>query len=216
VSVASADGLVAALAARFPVTSREPRDGAFGEVAHVPPGLMALADGWGGATLGEGFYRFHTPRSGARATAMCAPLVPEDARHWAFAFDWNGCEICLDRDTEEIIVVDPGLGKWFNGEAGLNDWHDILAAEPQLLRVERYQRWRVLHPEIGALPFDRTIGLERPLFLGGVDDPDHLEMWSHDVYLAMFAQLFAKTEGLPPGTVVDASILEQVRRGMGL
>ena len=200
--MAHASHMVAALVTKIPASGREPRDAEVSEFVPVPPALRDLAEEWGGVTLGDGFYRFHTPISGARATALCVALVPDDARHWAFAFDWSGREICLDLETGEIVVVDPGQGTWFNGEAELGDWHDILAGEPQLLRFEQFRQWRSVHPEVGSLRFDQTIGFERPLFLGGQADMVHLELWHHDVYLALFAKLFAKTEGLPPGTVV--------------
>jgi hypothetical protein len=214
--MARAGDMVAALVTKVPVTGREPRDAEDKEFVPVPPVLRDLAEEWGGVTLGDGFYRFHTPISGSRATALCVPLVPDNARHWAFAFDWNGSEICLDLETGEIVVVDPGQGTWFNGEAELGNWHEIVAEEPQLLRFDLFRRWLLVHPEVSSLRFDQTIGFAQPLFLGGHADIDDLELWSHDVYLALFAQLFAKTEGLPPGTVVTASILDEVRRELGL
>ena len=46
------------------------------------------------------------------------------------------------------------------------------------------------------------IGFKKPLFLGGGDDLENLELSDLDVYWHLMGQLIVKTRHLPPGTPV--------------
>jgi hypothetical protein len=54
----------------------------------------------------------------------------------------------------------------------------------------------------GSPSYSQCVGYKRPLFLGGTDTVDNLELADLDVYWTISAQLIAKLRGVSPGTSV--------------
>jgi hypothetical protein len=67
-----------------------------------------------------------------------------------------------------------------------------------------HQRWLASG---GATPgHTQCVGYRKPLFLGGADKLENLELSDLDVYWHLMGQLIAKTKGLPRGTPVRINI----------
>jgi hypothetical protein len=166
--------------------------------------LRPLFDAVSGVTLDDGFYRFHTQRSAQLGSIACAKLIGGfTSRYHSFAFDWLGREIAANVRSGEVIVVDPGGGEHLKSSVGIDSWHDAVASEeddPMLYPF--YQEWRAANPHAGPLRADQAVGYEVPLFLGGRDELDNLELTDRDVYFEICTQLAVKSRGLPPGTAI--------------
>jgi hypothetical protein len=178
----------------FPVSSREP-SGAAGD---VPTPLAATVAAVGGATLADGFYRFHTPDSALAANEACAGLIRGFAgRFHAFAFDWLGRELAVDlRDASgdgRVICVDPGGGEYLTTDCRFSEWHEVVAGEEDPLAYSFYLEWRRASPGQGPLAFGQAIGYRVPLFLGGADEVANLEVGDREVYFEICTQLALQT-----------------------
>ena len=196
--------MVENLLAKFPVTAREP---VTGDPSALPAPLADLLGALGGATLADGFYRFHTPDSAAAADIASAKLIKGyGTRCRAFAFDWLGRELAVDLGKdgrgELVICVDPGGGEYMTTDVPFGEWHDVVAGEDDPLAYPFYQEWRAANPTAGPLGFDQAIGYQVPLFLGGEDEVGNLEVISREVYFEICTQLALKTRDLPVGTTI--------------
>jgi hypothetical protein len=194
-----------ALLERFPVTSRLGPD-LSGPTAD--PVFREFFDEFGGATLGGGFYRFHTAVTSQVSDAACAGLISGFAgRMRCFAVDWLGREIAADvrpGRRQKVIIVDPGGGEHLTTPCDLDDWHDAVA-DPELdpLAWPFYAAWREVNPAFGELGFDQAIGYRVPLFLGGEDQVTNLEATPRELYFDICTQLRLGTLDLAPGTTIE-------------
>ncbi|MFE2580324.1 T6SS immunity protein Tdi1 domain-containing protein [Streptomyces sp. NPDC059378] len=179
-----------ALTTAFPVTDRCDA----GDAVSLPEPVRGVLAEMGGVTLARGFYRFHTADSAVAANAACAELIRGFAgRYHAFAFDWLGRELAVDVRAGQadgaVIVVDPGGAEYLESDLPLSAWHDVVAGEEDLLAYRFYMAWRATNPEVGDLGFDQVIGYKHPLFLGGADEVENLELSDRDVYFSLCTQI---------------------------
>lgn len=66
------------------------------------------------------------------------------------------------------------------------------------LAVEFHKQW--LESGGSAPRYEQCIGYKKPLFLGGTDGIDNLEVSDLDVYWHLMGQLIAYAKGAAPGT----------------
>jgi hypothetical protein len=202
--------MFSALVRRFPVTDRLPVEPA---PSDLPPALLAVFDEFGGATLDNGFYRFHVASSARRSDQACANLIGGFAgRFRCFAVDWLGREIAADARPgrpNKVIIVDPGGGEYLTTPCVIEDWHDAVA-EPDgdPLAVTFYQDWKKANPEFRGLRFDQAIGYRVPLFLGGEDEVTNLEVTDRETYFEICTQLAQGVRDMPPGTTIESIRLQ--------
>jgi hypothetical protein len=193
-----------ALTTAFPITARA---GDSGDASQLPEAVRQVLAEMGGVTLAGGFYRFHTPASAVEANAACAELIRGfEGRFHAFAFDWLGRELAVDvRPGQEdgiVIAVDPGGAEYLMSDCPISAWHDLVASEEDPLAYPFYQQWRAANPDAGDLRFDQAIGYRQPLFLGGADEVENLELIDRSVYFSVCTQIAVQVRDLPPGTPV--------------
>jgi hypothetical protein len=188
----------------FPVTMRGE---SVEQVDSVPEVLQNCFRDMGGATLANGFYRFHSPSSAQAGNARCARLVSGFAGNfYCFAFDWFGRELAIDlrKPDGDVIVVDPGGGEYLRSDEPFSSWHDCVAGEEDPLAYPYYLEWREANPDAGPVGFDQCIGYLVPLFLGGVDEISNLALTDREVYFEICVQLSNGAAKLPTGATIDA------------
>ncbi|MFG2818884.1 hypothetical protein ACGFX4_05590 [Kitasatospora sp. NPDC048365] len=197
--------MFAALTDAFPVTAREARPG---DLSGYPDPVRRVLGPMGGTTLADGLYRFHTADSAASANAACAELVPGFAeRYGVFAFDWLGREFAVNTEDGTVAAVDFGSDEFLESELSLDEWHDVVAAEADdLLLLAQYLEWRAANPQTGPLAFDQVVCHRHPLFLGGADEVDNLELSDKDVHRTLFTQIAVQVRDLPPGTPIHLDL----------
>ena len=179
------------------------------------PDLAAITGRWGGASFNSGLYRVHTESSSRSATAALKPYLGEawnDAI--AFAFDWLGRNFAVSprlwsAQNPLVYLVDLGEGAAFELPASPADLHDreLVEYADDVVAANWFSQWRAAHNG-RSLEFTQCVGFRRPLFLGGTDGDDNLEVIDVDVYWSLTSQLYGKTKDLPVGTSVAGVTIE--------
>jgi Domain of unknown function (DUF1851) len=171
-------------------------------------GLQPFLARYSGATFNNGVYRVATPEIAHLANQFIQTAFPNFSGKVAcFASDWLGRLFCLDSTRREsgepaVLMLEPGTREALNIPANLDSFHDeeLIHYADAALATVFYQRWLA---QGGPIPrFDQCIGYKKPLFLGGTDTLENLELSDLDVYWTISAQLIAKVRNLPIGTKI--------------
>jgi hypothetical protein len=188
----------------YRITSQE---GLLRDIGDVPLVLRGLIQEFGGCTLDRGFYRFHTPASAGEANRASGKLISGfSGRFYCFAFDWLGRHLALDvkggRNDGRVIAVDPGGGEYLKTGCSLSEWHEAVPSHDDPLAHPYYMEWRRLNPQFGELAYSDAIGYRVPLFLGGQDVVENLEVLPREVYFELCTQLAHGVRSMPTGTSI--------------
>jgi hypothetical protein len=174
-------------------------------------GYSELAGRFAGCTFENGLYRLHDATTGPRSSAMVAEAFPEfAARACPFAHDWLGRQFSLDRgrlegDEPLVLLLEPGTGEALEVPLSFAAFHVQLDAlrEPALAAAF-FADWAEANADRLPLRSDQCVGYRVPLFLGGRDALDNLEVSNLEVYWSLCAQLSLAAKGLPPGTSIGS------------
>lgn len=165
----------------------------------------------GGRSFGEGLLKIYTIEEKqkwediVRECLLTHINVPEDFSISLFGYTWNG--VCLgvgetkarqgiyqfDVETMKCNTADDSLGEFMNC-AIPSDCNGCLASES-------YRCWLDIHP---APKRTECVGLTKPLFLGGKDDFDNMEVIDMEVHWEMTSQIWQAVRDLPPGTPIGS------------
>lgn len=170
--------------------------------------LPAFLKEFGGTSYSNGLYRIITPSSISVWAERIEIAFPEyGSRATCFAYDWLGRAFALDSERFEggrpsVVLLEPGTGEVLEIPCNLETFHtdELLEYGEAALAISFYEKWLAAG---GSAPeFDQCIGYRKPLFLGGADEVENLELSDLDVYWHLFGQMVQQTRGLPPGTPV--------------
>ena len=171
-------------------------------------GYLELSQRFSGASFANGLYRLHNSQSGPKALAWISEaysnlpgtLVP-------FGFDWLGRQFALDsarveRGEQLVMMLEPGTGLALRIPTSFDEFHnqELIEFPDAALASEFFNEW--LKRRTAPLSFDECAGYKVPLFLGGQDNVDNLELSNLDVYWSLSAQLISATRSLAPGAVI--------------
>jgi hypothetical protein len=125
-----------------------------------------------------------------------------------FAFDWLGRVFALDGQRlvgyePAVVMFEPGSGQALEIPCDLRSFHDeeLCNYADAALADDFYKRW--LQVGGGRPSFRQCVGYKRPLFLGGSDTVENLELIDLDVYWTISAQLISKLRGAAVGSKVN-------------
>lgn len=177
---------------------------------------------WGGMSFNSGLYRLHSEASSRAATLAVKPYLQEawnDAI--AFAFDWLGRNFVASprrwSDQNPLIyLVDMGEGSVFEIPMSIAEFHDVELVEhaDDALAADWFSEWREAHNGM-RLEFNQCVGYRTPLFLGGTDGDENLEIADTDVYWSLMGQIYGQVKDLPEGTPIGSVTIESPPRGQG-
>jgi hypothetical protein len=126
-----------------------------------------------------------------------------------FSFDWLGRQFALDAKRSEggealILMMEPGTGQALEIPLSFSLFHEQLheLREPALAD-SFFRRWVESRPDSVPLLPQTCVGYQVPLFLGGRDEIDNLELVDIDVYWSICGQLRLGTRKLPEGTTIQ-------------
>ena len=167
--------------------------------------LMASA---AGCTFEGGLYRLHSAETGPVGQKVADAAFPEHAgRLSVFGFDWLGRQFALDFGRLEageprVMMLEPGTGEALEIPVGFVLFHDeeIVDYRDEALASEFFESWLTAHPGGAALEVSQCVGYRVPLFLGGRDTVDNLEVTDFDAYWSITGQLRVQTKDLAAGT----------------
>ncbi|NML34241.1 T6SS immunity protein Tdi1 domain-containing protein [Paraburkholderia antibiotica] len=125
-----------------------------------------------------------------------------------FGIDWLGRIFALDsrrvvKGRPAVSIFEPGTGQVLEVPCDIESFHDeeLVDYKDASLAELYFNEW-VRRGGSGP-SYSQCVGYQRPLFLGGVDTVENLELIDLDVYWTISVQLIAKLRNVPPGTGVN-------------
>jgi hypothetical protein len=183
---------------QFPLSDRECGDGGSPD---RPPGLdpreWDFIDKNSGCSFGGGIYRIHSHAS-AFEVRSALQLGFNVADVWPFGFDWLGRQFCAVGDSVELL--EPGTGLRLAIPMSVSRFHgqELFTNHDAAVASTFFDRWLAAgNPGPG---FHECVGYRVPLFLGGSDTIENLELIDAAVYWHLSSQLLAASRSLPPGS----------------
>lgn len=180
----------------------------FDQIAPIAPGFAEFIQHHSGVSFNQGVYRIHRVDEIRKWTEFAVAAFPKyNGRILCFASDWQGRSFALDvhrieNDLCQILLIEPGSGEAFQIPLDFKTFHDdeLVNCPNDSLCTEFYRSWR---DSGGAIPErHQCIGYDTPLFLGGQDAIDNMEVTDMEVYWSICGQLLEKTRDLPDGTSI--------------
>ncbi|WP_137935470.1 T6SS immunity protein Tdi1 domain-containing protein [Mesorhizobium comanense] len=184
------------------------------DIVRIDTGVKSLNElfsSFSGASFGRGLYRIVRARDLSVWNDRITLGFPAFAgRITCFGYDWLGRTFAVDTErTEEgepgVVMFEPGTGEALEVPANVRTFHEMELDEYRdaALASNFHATWLA---NGGAEPaYDQCIGYNVPLFLGGKDGEENLELTDLEVYWHISAQLIAKARGLPPGTRINVN-----------
>jgi hypothetical protein len=168
-----------------------------------------LVDAVGGTSFASGLYRVHSADSSLQANQFVKAAFPEFGRAFeSFGFDWLGRQFAVDlgrgdSSDPEILLFEPGTGEVLEIPVPFSAFHDeeLVDYTDAALASSFFKKW--LKAGKLAPDFKECVGYRKPLFLGGLDAVDNLEISDIEVYWTLMGQLRLQTRGYPVGTTID-------------
>ncbi len=156
--------------------------------------LMAVA---AGSSFDNGIYRLHSRESAATGQAAAVAAFPSlEGRGAVFAYDWLGRQFALDfarlsGDQPMVLMLEPGTGEALEVPATFVDFHDTELTEfaDSALASEFFATWSAAHADEVPLAHSDCVGYLVPLFLGGEDAVENLEVVEFDDYWSVLSQI---------------------------
>lgn len=151
----------------------------------------------------HGIYQIVTSVESVELGVMIESVFPTVAgKIVPFAVDWMGRVFAIDSslcDLHEAATVtcfDLAEPSSFTTNANFDDFHNSVAVDmtDELLNINQLHQWTASH----SLPEDGVscIGYKIPLFMGGLDEIDNMELSIRSVYLHLLTELFKVTDHL--------------------
>jgi hypothetical protein len=167
-----------------------------------------------------GLIRFLLPGQSSLPSLSSWNSAAGWASHWSrykkrlivFAYDWLGRQIAFDHkrtisDELLIAILEPGTGELLEVPTTFKEFmaEELVEYHEAALASSFYQKWRARG---GSIPEPgQCIGYKIPLFLGGPDTLNNLELIDMEVYVTICGALFEQTLSLRPGQKIsDVSI----------
>jgi hypothetical protein len=173
-------------------------------------GYRALAETFAGCSFENGLYRLHDAISGPAAASLIADAFPEFAtRACPFGYDWLGRQFAIDTARQAagqplMLLLEPGTADALEIPLPFSAFHneELVDYRDAALASGFFALWA--EESSAALPLarDDCVGYRVPLFLGGDDTVDNLEVIDLDVYWTTCGQLRRGTLRLPEGTSI--------------
>ena len=164
--------------------------------------LRVLFSQYGGMSFNHGRYRIFSVDDVSYWNGMVLRAFPSFfGRVTCFAIDWLGRVFATDTARLEglhpgVVMFQPGTAEVLEIPCNVETFHEneLVQYREEALAASFYHQWI----DGGGVPPNarQCIGYKIPLFLGGADAVDNLEVSDLDVYWTISAQLIQKTRGL--------------------
>lgn len=171
-------------------------------------GVAGLGDVFcelGGTSFNHGLYRVLRADQVVCARKAIEDVFPEYCgRIVPFGFDWLGRHFACDLARVEngrplVLMLEVGAGEAREISASVIDFHNTELVEfaDDALAAKFWRQWTSRNPD--ELALTDCVGYKVPLFLGGSDILENLEVIDMSVYIEICGQLRSKTRELMPG-----------------
>ncbi|WP_080402664.1 T6SS immunity protein Tdi1 domain-containing protein [Burkholderia ubonensis] len=166
---------------------------------------------FGGISFNDGIYRVANSELAHRLTEIVSAAFPVfSGRIVCFAFDWLGRIFAVDsgrsvEDERAVVMFEPGTGEALELPCNLMSFHDeeLIQYRDAALAENFFLEWKA---DQKSPSYFECVGYKRPLFLGGSDSVENLELIDMDVYWSISEQLIQRLRDAPSGTRVKVSV----------
>jgi hypothetical protein len=172
-------------------------------------GYLELARRFAGCSFENGLYRIHDAVTGPQSASLIGDAFPRfSSRACPFGYDWLGRQFAADSGRREggeplVLLLEPGTGEALEIPFTFAAFHEELAAlQESALASSFFASWAGANPRCVPLSATQCAGYKIPLFLGGQDTVENLEVIDIDVYWSLSGQLRSGVRVLPPGTSI--------------
>ena len=180
--------------------------------------VNAFMDEFAGSAFSEGLYRVHTLPGAVRWTEKVGDAFPSlKGNVWAFGFDWLGRHFALSWKHLQgqelgLVMAEPGTGDVLVIPATFASFHDgtLIDQTEEALAKQFFVEWRS-SAKGRVINASECVGYQVPLFLGGRDNVENLEVQDAAVYLDICGQLWSQVKGLPPGSKISGITVDGKR-----
>jgi len=194
--------------AAFTITAVDETQSPLPDVDFGIRNLGHILNALGGKTFNYGLYRVLRSDQIQVETQAMEEVFPEyRGRIVPFAFDWLGRFFASDRARvknghPQVLMLEVGAGESMEIPASVLDFHNIELVDypDDALAAPFWRQWRNDNPT--DLAFRDCVGYKVPLFLGGIDVIDNLEVIDLSVYVEICGQLRNKVRTLSPGQTI--------------
>ena len=163
-----------------------------------------------GKSFNGGLYRIVPAGTLQRWNERASAAFPSFAgRLTCFGMDWLGRAFAVDASRQVegapgVVLLEPGTGEVLEIPCNVRSFHEVelVSYREEALAESFYKEWRATGAS--APGFNECIGYKRPLFLGGSDTVENLEVTGLEVYWELAGQLLAKARGLPIGAPIGS------------
>lgn len=149
-----------------------------------------LVKKFAGCAFRGGLYRLFETRDIPKWNAIIVEAFPPaEGDVQVFGHDWAGRVFALSLSSGTVVIFDPGTGDALDTEHDLADFHNIDIPEKHRVSLlsESFGEWKAAG---GAEPqYGQCVGFKVPLFLGGQDTVENLEISDMEVYWGIMGQL---------------------------
>ena len=181
------------------------------------PYLGPLLAKWGGTSFNGGIYRLVRPQDIGGWFRIAEGAFPSFRdRLLPFGIDWLGRLFALDlgrtvTGSPAVTLLEPGTGEALEIPCTAESFHEseLIEYREESLAASFLEAWLRAGGSPPAL--SECVAYRQPLFLGGSDTVENLELADLHVYWGLAEQLIRKVRGLPTGTVVNEVSLRNDR-----
>jgi hypothetical protein len=176
----------------------------------VAPTLNEFLKAFGGESFNNGIYRVFSAPSIERWNDLISYAFPKFRAHAnCFAVDWLGRIFALDdrrleRGAAGVVMFEPGTGDALEIPCNILSFHEeeLVDYREEALAESFYRNWISCG---GAAPSEtQCVGYKRPLFLGGADTVQNLEISDLEVYWEISSKLIQTARDLAVGTAIGS------------
>jgi hypothetical protein len=173
------------------------------------PHLRELFQQFGGVSFNAGLYRVATCEvAPVWSEAMNVAFPSGGKPRTCFGFDWLGRIFALEHERlvdglPGVVMLEPGTGQALEIPCNVHSFHEAELIEycEEALAASFFDKWTSHGCEVPK--FHQCVGYKSPLFLGGADVIENLELSDMDVYWTICSQLIEKARKLPIGSRVS-------------
>ncbi|CAB3649079.1 DUF1851 domain-containing protein [Achromobacter pestifer] len=172
------------------------------------PTIKEFLKNFGGCSFNNGIYRIFSASSVDNWNAVVSRTFPKFNTHIScFGVDWLGRIFAVDDRRVEngapgVVMFEPGTGDALEVPCNILTFHEeeLIECREEALAESFYLQWITCG---GATPLiDQCVGYKNPLFLGGLDVVDNLEISDLDIYWEIFSRLILQSRGVAVGSKI--------------
>lgn len=173
------------------------------------PQLKELFLRFEGASFNRGLYRVVGKKSFDWAVNFISSIFPIfGSKVVPFGYDWLGRIFTIDSSRNEdglagVVMFEPGTGEVLEIPCNILAFHnnEVVDYCDAALALNFHARWLSRGGSAPAL--NQCVGYKQPLFLGGSDVVENLELADLEVYWTLSGELIQKVRELHPGMKID-------------